>query len=554
MSYVSLYRKYRSQSFAELVEQTAVVQTLQNAIKFERIAQSYIFAGPRGTGKTSVARIFAKTLNCSNLKNDNPEPCNTCDNCKQVTAGTHMDVMEIDAASTSGVDNIRDLIEKVNFLPSMGKWKIYIIDETHMLSTSAFNALLKTIEEPPAHAIFILATTDPHKIPVTIQSRCQRLDFTKISQSAIVGQIQHILKEEKMKITEDAIKLIAKYSGGHMRDALSITDQVLSFSDGDVKIDDVYKLLGAANVEDLANIIVGLKNDAHTEYFRAMDKLFYEGLDAVLFLEDMLELLRQVLFLKIDLREMILGPTSTIKVFEQVGELLSKEEVYTAIEECSKAIQQVKHMEDSRVFLEVMLYQVFTGQLEQKVIVREAAPAKKDAATPQSAPPKAAYTAPAAAPARPQAVAKPVAQAPAEPMPAVRPDVVLDIVNVKHYWPEILAFLKKTKKAQLSAMLKECIPINVTDTHIDAAIDRKFSFHHKKLNEDDSKNALNAAASEIFSRKITVKVDFKDGSDMPTDLEKDNFEETSYLENSEIPDSIKNIAQQFDAKTVEKVD
>lgn len=547
MSYISLYRKYRSQTFSDLVEQDAVIRTLQNAIRFDRIAQSYIFAGPRGTGKTSVARIFAKTLNCLKLDKEKAEPCNECDNCKQITSGTHMDVIEIDAASHTGVDNIRELIEKSNFLPSIGKWKIYIIDETHMLSNSAFNALLKTIEEPPAHVIFILATTDPHKILSTIQSRCQRLDFSKISQSAIVKRIEDILKEEKMQISDEAIKLIAKYSGGHMRDALSITDQVLSFSNGKVEIDQVYQLLGTANIGDISKIILMLKSDQHVEYFKLMDKLFYEGLDAVLFLEDMLEFLRQVLFIKIGLKDMVVGPTVSIKTYQEVADVLSKEDVYSAITESSKAMQQVKAMEDSRVFLEVLLFQAFTGQIqeEKKVIVRaEAVPQKKEVVVnAQPTPMK-------------EAVAKvfevPEPQ-PVEQKPVIRPDVLLDIVNIKHYWSDILAYLKKNKKAQLSAMLKECVPISVEGENISAAIDDKFAFHHKKLNEDESRRDINAAASEIFSRKINIKIDFKSGNDMPTDLEKDDFEENTFLESSEIPDSIKDLAKQFGSEKVEKV-
>ncbi|MEI7941650.1 MAG: DNA polymerase III subunit gamma/tau [Candidatus Riflemargulisbacteria bacterium] len=554
MSYISLYRKYRSQTFSDLVEQEAVIRTLQNAIKFDRIAQSYIFAGPRGTGKTSVARIFAKTLNCLKLDKEKAEPCNECDNCKQITSGTHMDVIEIDAASHTGVDNIRDLIEKANFLPSIGKWKIYIIDETHMLSNSAFNALLKTIEEPPAHVIFILATTDPHKILSTIQSRCQRLDFSKISQSAIVKRIEDILKEEKMQITEEAIKLIAKYSGGHMRDALSITDQVLSFSNGKVEIDQVYQLLGTANIGDISKVILMLKSDKHVEYFKLMDKLFYEGLDAVLFLEDMLEFLRQVLFIKIGLKDMVIGPVVSIKNYQEVADVLSKEDVYSAITESSKAMQQVKAMEDSRVFLEVLLFQAFTGQIQEEKVQSDKGKGVSDkeqttreiieTRVPQS-------QMPIIEKGFPKAVT--VEEVKYESKPVIRPDVLLDIVNIKHFWSDILAYLKKNKKAQLSAMLKECVPISVEGENISAAIDDKFSFHHKKLNEDESRRDINAAASEIFSRKINIIIEFKSGNDMPTDLEKDDFEENTFLESSEIPDSIKDLAKQFGSEKVEKV-
>jgi DNA polymerase III subunit gamma/tau len=547
MTHISLYRKYRSQNFSELVEQESVVKTLRNAIIFERISQAYIFAGPRGTGKTSVARIFAKALNCLNIDSKNPEPCNVCDNCKQITAGTHMDVLEIDAASNTGVDNIRDLIEKSNFLPSVGKWKIYIIDETHMLSTAAFNALLKTIEEPPKHVIFILATTDPHKILPTIQSRCQRLDFSKISQSSIVKRIKHILLEEKMEIAEEAILLISKYSGGHMRDALSITDQVLSFSDGKVEVDDIYQILGTANIEDTYNIIYLLKTEKIKEYFVLMDKLFYEGLDPVLLVEDILEFFRQILFLKIGLKDMVIATSISMKYFEEIAKMITLQEIYPIIADISGSISQIKYMEDSRIFLEVLFFQTITNRkvsesetnvtpqivvanIEKKVNKPKIENKTVNTNNITEEPMKEAF-----------------------PKEVIRPDIDLDIVNVKHYWSDVLAYLKKNKKAQLSAMLKECTPSTIIDNKINTIIDPKFSFHYKKLNEEENKKEINKTASIIFNRQITVNVDYNDKDNMPVDLENDKFEVNSFLNDPEIPEDVKNVAKDFEAVDIEKV-
>ena len=221
MAYQALYRKYRPKNFDEVVGQEHIIQTLNNAIYQNKIAHAYLFCGPRGTGKTTTAKIFAKMLNCENEN----KPCEECENCKMASQSSHPDIIEIDAASNNGVEEVRNLIDKVKYAPLSGKYKIYIIDEVHMMSTSAFNALLKTIEEPPAHVIFIFATTEPNKVLSTIISRCQRFDFSKVSQKDIEKRLKIVCKKENIEIEEEAISLIAQLSDGGMRDSLSILDQ-----------------------------------------------------------------------------------------------------------------------------------------------------------------------------------------------------------------------------------------------------------------------------------------------------------------------------------------
>ena len=273
--YQALYRKYRPKNFDEVVGQDVIVKTLKNSIENNRISHAYMFTGPRGTGKTSTAKIFAKMINCKQLVNG--IPCGNCECCLQSDNNQNVDIIEIDAASNNGVDEIRELKNKVSLVPSISKYKVYIIDEVHMLSTSAFNALLKTLEEPPAHVIFILATTDPHKVLPTILSRCQRFDFKKVSDLCIKKRLDEISKLEDISIDDDALIEIARLANGGMRDALSIYDQVIAFSDGKISSDDVHEVNGTITQENLKLFVEKIKNNNLKEIFSYIDDFEVKG-------------------------------------------------------------------------------------------------------------------------------------------------------------------------------------------------------------------------------------------------------------------------------------
>ncbi len=253
MASQSLYRKWRSQTFGDLVGQEPVIRTLKNALTSGKLAHAYIFTGPRGTGKTSTARLLAKTINCEHPVNG--EPCNLCQQCREITAGNSFNVIEIDAASNRGIDSIRDLREKVMMPPSTGKYKVYVLDEAHMLTTEAFNALLKTLEEPPAYAIFVMATTDVHKMLPTVLSRCQRFDFKRITARQIVGHLNYIAEQEHVKIERSAAELIARAAAGGMRDALSLLDQAIAYSGDDISLAQVQTMLGVADPRAIQKLI-----------------------------------------------------------------------------------------------------------------------------------------------------------------------------------------------------------------------------------------------------------------------------------------------------------
>ena len=291
MAYKTLYRVYRPQRFDEVAGQEHIITTLRHAVEENKIAHAYLFCGPRGTGKTTIAKLLAKAINCTG----NPKPCDECENCKEIASGNHPDVIEIDAASNNGVDEVRNLIDKVKYAPTQGKYKVYIIDEVHMMSTGAFNALLKTLEEPPAHVVFILATTEPHKILPTIISRCQRFDFMKLSLTKIVNRMKSVVEQENYICDDEALEMIAKLADGGMRDALSILEQCLAYNDQHLTVQDVNHIYGIVSLENKIDFIkVLLSKDMKKSLF-ILDEMKTNGIDIKRLTLDLVDILKDII-------------------------------------------------------------------------------------------------------------------------------------------------------------------------------------------------------------------------------------------------------------------
>ena len=354
--YQALYRKYRPKTLDDVYGQDVIVKIIKNSILNNQINHAYLFAGPRGTGKTSIAKIFAKIINC-----EHPVDCKPCGKCVSCTQENNSDIIEIDAASNNGVDEIRELRNKVNLLPAYGKYKVYIIDEVHMLTQGAFNALLKTLEEPPAHVIFILATTDPHKVIETILSRCQRLDFKKISTEAIVENLSIIAKKENIDIEKDALTEIAKLADGGMRDSVGMLDQARAYTEGKITINDIHDINGTLTDNDLRKLLENIIDNKLDEILEKIDKYNDQGKNFVKLLEEFIDFVRNILLYK-EAPKYFKERKQNIENYEQIAPKISIKELFLIIETLNKYSFEMKNNNNSKLLFELAFIKIISDK------------------------------------------------------------------------------------------------------------------------------------------------------------------------------------------------
>lgn len=438
----ALYRKYRPQGWAEVVGQEHVVQTLTNAIKAGRIAHAYLFAGPRGTGKTTLARLLAKAVNCLD-PDPAKRPCNRCENCKAVNENRFMDLIEIDAASNTSVEDVRDLRDKINFSPSQGKYKVYIVDEVHMLSTAAFNALLKTLEEPPPHAIFVLATTEIHKIPATVLSRCQRYEFRRVPVDVIVGNLKEIVKAEGLQADEEALTLIARQATGSMRDAQSLLDQLAS-SGTKISLQLTQAVLGTATNQSVLELVDSIRDRAPAAGLGTIQRALDAGADPRSLARQIVEYLRGLMLIQMGNPDQVEAPRETKERMAAHAGALSTPEVLRLMKIFNTAAVDTRGGWQPSLALELALAEALE------------APQETPAATPAAKPegPKGGRSAPSAESPAPKSD-PPKMEAAASGKPAA-----ISLAEITRAWKDIRAVIKPAHPG-IEALLNSCKPMDV---------------------------------------------------------------------------------------------
>lgn len=507
MSYQALYRVWRPQRFSDLVGQQIVSTTLKNAIITKKISHAYLFAGPRGTGKTSAAKIFAKAVNCHHQTDG--EPCNECEFCQAITAGQLNDVIEIDAASNNGVEQIRDIRDKVKYAPTQADYKVYIIDEVHMLSTGAFNALLKTLEEPPANVIFILATTEPHKIPLTIISRVQRFDFRRISAKDAFERMKYILDQKKVAYQEDALWVIANAAEGGMRDALSILDQALSFGDEQVTIDDALLVTGSVTKQLVQEYFLQVAKGDSAPALETLTKITGAGKDGQRFIEDLISFIRDVLLYQESPSLIDLPATGLRKEdFDQLSGAASSTALYQMIDTLNDIQQEMRFTTHPDVYLEVLTVRLCQIRGDERTQpgadqaeltqLRQAVAALQQEVNQLRQTPPAEVKTPVPRPSRStsnkQALRINLAQVNLILTNATRPE----LENLQGLWGDMLSLLDNAQ----SSLINNSEPVAASPAGVVVSFDNNFLF--EQANGGNLGNAMGAALQQLTGSERQV--------------------------------------------------
>lgn len=560
MSYIALYREWRPKVFGDIIGQEHITRTLENQIEQGRVAHAYLFCGTRGTGKTTTAKVFAKAVNC--IRREGVEPCGKCEICTGIDSGNMMDVIEIDAASNNGVDNIRDLRDDVKFPPSICKYKVYIIDEVHMLSTQAFNALLKTLEEPPAHVIFILATTEFQKVPATIVSRCQRFDFKRIKSSDIVKRLKHIAEQDNINVDDRTLSLIARSSDGAMRDALSIFDQCISSGGGNVSYDDALSMLGITTDEYLIKIADAVAKEDTPECISLIDELVVNGKDVFQFIKDLTMHFRNLLIASVNdnAADILNVSDEMFEEFKIQSKKFSTEAILRNINILSEAESKSKWVSQPRIVLEMAIIKMCKAELStdpdsilerisrlEKMVSTSAVPASEVQGFKIPAPKVQGSGAPAPG-AQISEVAASKTQVPEEKFQSKNSTdsqkqkakqetpasdakdaqsstalaaFGISLQEVSRKWKDILKAINEGGNKPLYAFLIEGKPVAMKNGVLTIGFEKGYAFHKGMVEEEKNRKIAESYVSSVCGSDLKIKCCMMD--EIAADKQGDNF-------------------------------
>ncbi|MEN8079050.1 DNA polymerase III subunit gamma/tau [Clostridioides difficile] len=510
MAYTALYREWRPKTFNDVVGQEHITTTLKNQILNNRIAHAYLFCGTRGTGKTSTAKVFAKALNCLNLQDG--EPCNECEMCRKINDGLAIDVTELDAASNNGVDKIRDIIDDVKYPPQEARYKVYIMDEVHMLSAGAVNAFLKTLEEPPSNVIFILATTDPQKLPITILSRCQRFDFKRINNNEITARLRKIVDDQNVLADERSLNLIARVSDGAMRDSLSILDQAISMGNGNVEYNTVVSMLGLVTNEHLFNLANAVIQRSVEKSIEIIESVIYSGKDIYLFIKDLISHYRNLLMAKVtnNPEEVLDMSEENISLIKEQSARLRAEEIMRCIRILQEAENNAKLSKQARLYCELAVIKMCkieydtsnevmltrlnkleeslkNGSIKVSVASNEIEEINKNKQVSNK-----------------PSMKKVTITQPVEASIIENSDSKITINDVQKAWRDILERFKARREMIISSLIMIGKPINCSNGVITIEFDEQNEFAKNRLSEAKNRDIINEVFFEIFREKVKV--------------------------------------------------
>lgn len=545
----ALYRAYRPQTFKDVVGQEHIIRTLKNQIQNNNVGHAYLFCGTRGTGKTSTAKIFARALNCQNSVDE--EPCNECEVCKDILSDNIMDVIEIDAASNNSVDDIREIRENVKYTPAKCKYKVYIIDEVHMLSQGAFNALLKTLEEPPSYVIFILATTEPHKIPATILSRCQRFDFKRVTVKDMSTRMKEICDDVNVVVDDRALNLIARNSQGALRDALSILDQCMSFSENDIEYKDVVDLLGTVNIEQLFEMAEYVIKEDTKKCLEILNEFVVWGKDIKNLIDDLIDHFRNLMVCKVssDLDEIISLPEEIVEQLKAQASTIEVNDIIRILNILSTTQDAIKVSSNPRVLAEVSIMKLSQPMFDEskesllkrisnleeviksgKININNNVEIENKKETKETSEKN---------------------EVEAEEEVFYEEVKSEDVELIEKSWENILTHIKKDKNMPVYAILREAKEFNVSANNLYIVFDDNFAFAKNKLSDEKTRNYIESVIREILNRSFGIKIILKSESkNIKLEIEKEQKDKGEEILKAVFPKEIIDIKQSINENEI----